>query len=89
LTQSTTPTATANDEFIVKDSNNVIVAIIDTTDGNMYIKGTLKLDSEGNWVTPTGGDDNFRIQDSGGNDVAYISKTGNLYLKGKLYQNPE
>jgi hypothetical protein len=79
--------ATGHDEFLVKDSNNVIVAIIDTTDGEMYIDGTLKLDSENNWVAPTDGDDNFRIQDSGGNDVAYISKTGDLYLKGKLYEN--
>jgi len=80
---------TGHDEFVVKDSSNVIVAIIDTTDGEMYIDGTLKLDSQGNWVAPTDGDDNFRIQNSGGNDVAYISKTGDLYLKGILVENPE
>jgi len=78
-----------HDEFRVQDSDGYDVAIIDTTNGNMRIKGTLKLDSQGNWVAPTDGDDNFRIQDSSGYDVAYISKTGDLYLIGGLSeQNP-
>jgi len=77
-----------NDGFRFKDSDGYDVAIIDGTNGNMYIKETLQLDSDGNWVAPTEGDGNFRIKDSGG-DVAYISKTGYLYLKGGLYENPE
>ena len=87
LYPSSSHPATGHDEFRVQDSNGVDVAIIDTTNGKMYIKGTLKLDSEGNWVAPTDGDDNFRIKDRSGNDVAYISKAGDLYLKGKLYED--
>jgi len=89
LYQESSHPATGHDEFRFQDSNGDDVAIIDTTDGKMYIDGTLKLDSQGNWVAPTDGDDNFRIKDRSGNDVAYISKTGDLYLNGGLYeQNP-
>jgi hypothetical protein len=87
LEQNSNHPATGHDEFRFQDSNDDDVAIIDTTDGDMFIKGTLKLDSENNWVAPTDGDDNFRIQSRSGNDVAYISKTGDLYLKGELYED--
>jgi hypothetical protein len=87
LYPSSSHPATGHDEFRVQDVNGVDVAIIDTSNGKMYIKGTLKLDSEGNWVTPTDGEGNFRIKDRRGYDVAYISKVGDLYLKGKLYED--
>lgn len=86
--QGNDPQIQYNDGFRFKNSNGDDVAIIDGTNGNMYIKETLQLDSDGNWVAPTEGDGNFRIKDNGGNDVAYISKTGYLYLIGELYQQP-
>jgi len=73
----------AHDEFRVQDSEGNDVAIIDATNGNMYISGLLK-----NWNTPSAGKDEFIIRNSDDDPVAYISDEGNLYLKGKLYQHP-
>jgi len=85
LEQNTTPTATANDEFRVQDSNGTDVAIIDMTNGNMYIKGTLY--EEQVTLTPSASSDDFIIKDSSGDVIAYIDESGNVYLKGKLYDN--
>jgi len=76
-------TATANDEFIFQDSFDNDVAIIDTTNGNMYIAGLLYDEGDG-WVAPSG-DNDFIIKDSSGDAVAYISDSGDLFLKGRLY----
>ena len=84
LTQNTTPTASANDEFRFQNSSGTDKAIIRMSDGNMYIAGSLY--EEQNSLTPSGGDD-FIVKDNSGTIVAYISESGNLYLKGKLYEN--
>ncbi len=83
LDSNTTPTATPNDEFRVQDANGVDIAIIDMTNGNMYIKGLLYEDQGS--LDPNG-NSHFIIKD--GNDVvAYIdAPNGNLYLKGLLYE---
>jgi len=73
----------AHDEFRVQDSEGNDVAIIDATNGNMYISGLHK-----NWHTPSEGKDEFIIRNSNDDPVAYISDEGHLYLKGKLYQHP-
>ncbi|MHC4545661.1 MAG: C1 family peptidase [Planctomycetota bacterium] len=74
----------AHDEFRVQDSEGNDVAIIDETNGNMYISGLHK-----NWHTPSEGKDEFIIRNSSDEPVAFISDEGDLYLTGKLYQNPE
>lgn len=83
LTQETTPTATANDEFRVQDVNGVDVAIIDTTNGEMYITGEKHEGQDMSLLSPEG----FIIKNSDGDVVAYIDDSGELYLTGKLYQN--
>lgn len=82
LTQNTPPTETADDEFIIKGST-VNLTTINATSGDMQIYGLLKS----TWTDPDGGEDEFIIQNAAGNPVAYIDESGNLYLKGKLYQN--
>jgi hypothetical protein len=79
----TRPTATGDDEFIFKDSSGNLM-IINTTNGNMYIYGS----QQSTWESPSAESDEFIIENSSG-PVAYISDSGDLYLKGKLYQNPE
>ena len=73
-----------HDEFRVLDSEDNDVAIIDMTDGNMYIAGSY---TEGVWPGPgpSGEVDEFTIEDSAG-PVAYVNESGNLYLKGRLYE---
>jgi hypothetical protein len=76
-----------HDEFRVHDSTGTDVAIIDTTDGNMYIKGGLYDEQEA--LEPSEESDDFIIKNSNGDVVAYIDESGDVYLKGKLYQqNP-
>jgi len=74
-----------HDEFRVQDSTGADVAIIDTTDGNMYIKGELHQDQDMSQLSPEG----FIIKNSSGDVVAYIDDSGDdsghLYLAGKLY----
>ncbi|MCK4291711.1 MAG: right-handed parallel beta-helix repeat-containing protein [Planctomycetes bacterium] len=93
LTESTTPTATANDEFRVQDSNSVDVAIIDANEGNMYIHGALyenlRAQTPPQPLEPPEGSDDFIIRNSSGAVIAYIDASGNLYLKGELYENYE
>ncbi len=85
LTENTTPTPTANDEFRVQDSAGNDVAIIDATNGNMYISGWLYEQQA--TLSPSPASDDFIIKDSSGNVVAYIDDLGDLYLKGRLYEN--
>jgi YD repeat-containing protein len=83
LTQSTAPTATANDEFRVQDSTGADVMIVDQTNGNMYLNGQLK---EGQAVlNPVG--NNFIVKDASNNPVAYVNESGYLLIKGILIQN--
>jgi hypothetical protein len=85
LTQNTTPTATGNDEFRVQDSDGSDVAIIDMSNGNMSLAGSVQA----TWANPSEGSDDFIIKDSSAATVAYIDESGNLYLKGDLYEQPE
>ena len=71
------------DEFRVQDSAGNEVAIIDVTNGNMYITGDVQTA----WSDPDEGEDEFIIHNDQGSPMAYINESGNLYLKGKLYQN--
>lgn len=81
LTENTTPTATANDEFRVQDSAGDDVAIIDMTNGNMYLAGSVQA----SWEEPSGESDDFIVKDTSGAAVAYIADSGDLYLKGSVY----
>lgn len=84
LTQNTTPTATSEDEFRIKDANGTDVAIIDSNDGNMYISGMLSK-----WQETLEEASNFIIRNSSGSNVAYIDQSGDMYLKGGLYEEAE
>ena len=66
--------------FCVRNSSSVPVAWIDEL-GNLVLTGTLTQNT-----TPTAtGNDEFRLQDSDGNDVAIIDMTnGNMYLAGSV-----
>ena len=84
LTRNTTPTATANDEFRVQDSNGTDVAIINATDGNMFIKKNI------GWPTRQwGSGDFFTVRNTNGEIVARIHHLGYMYLRGKLYENAD
>jgi hypothetical protein len=76
------------DEFRVQDSSGADVAIIDTTNGNMFIKGTLHEKLGESIPAPSEESCDFIIKNSNDEVVSYIDDSGNLYLKGKLYQNP-
>ncbi len=78
--QGERPEATADDEFIFKDSEGNL-AVINTTNGDTEIYGSVQQ----TWAEPSAGSDDFIIKDSSGTTVAYIDESGNLYLKGNMY----
>jgi len=84
----TWPSATTDDEFIVQDSANNL-AVINAVDGYMFIAGLVKLDSNNDWVDSDTGEDEFIIHDKDGKPVAYIDESGNVYLKGGLFEEFE
>jgi len=75
-----------HDEFRVQDSSEDI-AIIDTTNGDMYIKGSL-YEWQGT-LAPSEQSSDFIIKSSSTEVVAYIDESGDLYLKGTLYEYEE
>jgi hypothetical protein len=87
VTEETTPSPSGNDEFRVQNSGGMDVAIIDATNGNMYITGSLHEEQE--TLTPSGQSDEFIIKNSSGAVVAYIDAAGDLDLKGRLYEPKE
>lgn len=81
LEENSTHSATAHDEFRIQDSNGADVAIIDAVDEVMYIDGE-KYEGQEELSPPT---NSFIIKNKNGDAVAYIDVSGDLYLKGKLY----
>ncbi|MHC4528920.1 MAG: hypothetical protein ACYS29_13675, partial [Planctomycetota bacterium] len=79
--ESSSHAATANDEFRFQDPNASDVMIIDTTNGNMYIDGSLQA----SWQAPSGANDELIVENSSA-AVSYVNSSGNLYLKGLLYE---
>jgi len=72
-----------NDEFIIEKNSGPMVYIDDS--GNLFMKGNF---TQGSPPSETGANE-FRIQDSEGNDVAIIKAAdGSVHIKGKLYQHP-
>lgn len=84
LTEDTTPTASANDEFRVQDSGGD-VAIIDATNGNMTIEGFLYQEQDMSQLSEEG----FIVKNSSGDAVAFIDNSGNMYLQGALFDFPD
>jgi|GEM_PF-2046738 len=72
-----------HDEFRFQDSEGEEVAIIDATDGNMYIDGQKNEDQV--QLNPPA--NSFIIKNRDGEVVAYIDVSGNVYLTGKVYEN--
>jgi len=82
----TWPSATMDDEFIVQNSNGNNLAVISAADGDMFIHGEVKRESDNEWDDPDAGQDEFIIYDKEGLPVAYIDESGNVYLKGGLFE---
>ena len=74
---------TGHSEFVVKKANGEKLAAIDTNNGNMYIKGNAYPNQTLMYPYV------FMVISQSFNDHAYIDKTGDLWMTGKLYQNPE
>jgi len=75
--------APGQDEFIMMDSlGEKIVALVRLNNGNMFIKGRLfELQTT---LDPSDSSNDFIVKNSNGEVVAYISDSGNFYLKGTL-----
>ncbi|MBN1392763.1 MAG: hypothetical protein JW947_08185, partial [Sedimentisphaerales bacterium] len=65
------------------DANDV--AAISLSTGDMYIAGTLYENVIDELVPPQG--NNFILRHNDETVIAYIDDEGNLYLKGKVYEN--
>lgn len=85
LSDDTNPAETAADELIIKNSNGIIVAVLNADTGDMTIKGTL-FQNQASPIALNPGS-NFIVRDYSGNIVDYIDESGNFYLKGTLTQN--
>ena len=85
LEQNSAHTATGANEFRVQNSVGDNVAIIDLTNGNMYIDRTLSQNM--NPIPPSTSIYDFAILSSAGELVALIKENGELLLKGGLTQN--
>jgi len=82
LTSSTTPVASANEEFRIQNSSSQDVAIINATTGNMVIEGSVFTGQ-----TDLSNASNYILKDDNDNVVGYINDSGNLYLKGYVVEN--
>lgn len=80
LDENTAHSISGNDEFIV-NYNSDDVFILDYTNGNLYIDENIYENQTS--LTPTA--DSFIIKD-GATIVAYINKTGSMFLTGTLTQ---
>ena len=85
LTENTMPAVSANDEFVILDSYNNEVAIIDTSTGDMDIYGDL-YEYYTNQTLMNVYAENFFIKDSSGNVKADIEFDGDLYLMGRVFE---
>ncbi len=85
LEQNSAYTATANDEFRFQDRNGNDVMIIDLTNGNMYLDGTLNENQ--NTLTPLENSDDFIVLNETNEVSAYINESGYMFLKGILVEN--
>jgi len=84
LEENSNHTATVNKEFRFKDSGGNDVMIIDSTNGNAYIDGDL-YEWQQSLKEPTGTGGEFIIRNADGDVVAYIDTSGDLYLKGIVF----
>ncbi len=84
LSQNAIPVESSSDEFIVKNSNGIVVAIINLNTGNMDIRGSLFQNQAS--LNPISSS-NFIVKSSSGIVIDYIDDAGNFFLKGGLTQN--
>jgi hypothetical protein len=78
-----TKARTANDEWIIQENNQDIL-ILDMVTGNLYIDG-YKHENQASLVPNN--QTSFIVKDKLGAVIAYLNKTGDLFLKGAIYQN--
>ncbi len=83
--QVSDPIPTAEDEFIIKDTNGNEVVIINLENGNMFLTGRVFQNQP--QLNPSPSQDNFVIKDIDGNVISYFDDNGNFYLKGILIPN--
>lgn len=84
LNSNSNPSENAADEFVVKNSNGIAVAIINFNTGNMDIRGSLFQNQAS--LNPSS-NSNFIVKDNNGKVIDFIDDSGNFFLKGSLTQN--
>ena len=85
LQQNSNPTATPDDEFIIKDNAGNNAAVFNLFTGNAAIKGTLQENQP--TLIPAEQSNDFIVKDPNGIIISYVDESGNFYLKGVLTQN--
>ena len=85
LQHTNNPSITVDDEFIFKDKDGKVVAVLNLITGNMFIAGD-KFENQPT-LSPSPASNDFIVKDSNGNVIGYIDESGNFYLKGSLTQN--
>lgn len=67
----------------IRNSSGTVVAVVNSNTGNMYIAGScFERQSSLNPANAA-----YVAKDSNGNVIAYINTSGNLYLKGRVYES--
>lgn len=85
FTANTSCTQSGYDGMKVYNSGgSSVIALVDSDAGNMKISGSC-YESQGTLSPPSGC--RLIIKDESGNVLAYLTNTGNLYLKGAVYDN--
>lgn len=79
------PPVSGSDEFVFKDRNGNVIAVINLESGNMFIKGSLFQNQP--TLSPQSLSSDFVVRGSDGSVISYIDEFGNFYLKGILTEN--
>ena len=85
LQQNSNQQPTIDDEFIVKDRNGNVIAIVNLVTGNMFIKGILQQNQA--VLSPSSSSSDFIIKKSNGNVISFIDESGNFFMRGVLTQH--
>ena len=73
-------------EFIVNNSLDVTLALVDSDTGDLYLKGALTEQAESVEPPTSNYSCSLVIRDNAGNPQAYIDQNGNLVMAGRLYE---
>ncbi|MGD2095648.1 MAG: S8 family serine peptidase, partial [Phycisphaerales bacterium] len=82
LTEQSSCTLTGYSGLKIRNTSNNVIAIINASNGNMYISG--KCYKNQGFLSPS--NSKFTVKNDNGDVIAYINNSGNLYLKGWVYE---